>query len=262
MKTYNSISKNHSGRAWGGSIILLIGIIFFLQSLGLTIPNWIVSWHTLLILVGLYVGFRGNFHGNGWLIMVLIGAYFTLNDIVNFNLGRFYFPIAFIILGLYLILKPRREFQNGMKKRVAFQDNDLGSSNQPLTSDGTAPSSSFENTQVNENDFVDFLAIFSGTHHKIFSKSFKGGNVTAIFGGCELNMSQTDFSETVVLDVVAIFGGTKFIIPPTWEVKSEITAVFGGVDDKRAIVPFGDGPSKVLIIKGVALFGGVEIKNF
>jgi hypothetical protein len=64
------------------------------------------------------------------------------------------------------------------------------------------------------------------------------------------------------LDVVAIFGGVKIIIPPTWEVKSEVTAIFGGLDDKRALMPYNGEERKIVIIKGIALFGGVDIRNF
>ena len=77
-----------------------------------------------------------------------------------------------------------------------------------------------------------------------------------------MNLSQADFHETIVIEVVAIFGGVKIIIPPNWEVKSEVVAIFGGMDDKRAVTPFGDTPKKIIIIKGVALFGGVNIRNF
>jgi len=34
------------------------------------------------------------------------------------------------------------------------------------------------------------------------------------------------------------------------------------VDDKRAAVPLSDGPHKIIKIKGVALFGGVDIRNY
>jgi len=62
--------------------------------------------------------------------------------------------------------------------------------------------------------------------------------------------------------VIAIFGGIKIIIPPSWEVKSEVTAIFGGIDDKRALGQVIEEPRKMIIIKGVALFGGVDIRNF
>jgi hypothetical protein len=59
-----------------------------------------------------------------------------------------------------------------------------------------------------------------------------------------------------------MFGGTKLIIPGNWQVKSEATSLFGGFTDKRHIKPDQLISDKVLLIKGVVLFGGVEIKNY
>jgi len=66
----------------------------------------------------------------------------------------------------------------------------------------------------------------------------------------------------VILDVVAIFGGAKIIVPPSWEVKSEVTSIFGGVDDKRKILPLAGQERKIIKIKGLALFGGLNITNY
>ncbi|MNY41651.1 hypothetical protein D3C86_1764820 [compost metagenome] len=84
-----------------------------------------------------------------------------------------------------------------------------------------------------------------------------------MFGGSDIDLTQADFEGVIKIDVVAVFGGVKIVIPPSWEVKSEVTAIFGGIDDKRALgIPAADEPRKVLIIEGVAMFGGVDIRNF
>mgnify|MGYP003462789976 FL=1 len=77
-----------------------------------------------------------------------------------------------------------------------------------------------------------------------------------------MNLTQADFEGQVVIDVTAIFGGTKIIVPQGWHVKSEVTAIFGGLEDKRGIMPIAEGQNKLLIIKGIALFGGVDIRSF
>ena len=115
---------------------------------------------------------------------------------------------------------------------------------------------------IDKNDIIDSVSIFGGNHHKVYSKNFKGGDVVAVFGGSDINLTQADFEGVVKLDIVAIFGGVKIIIPPGWEVKSEVTAIFGGIDDKRTLGVAAVEPRKVLIIEGVALFGGVDIRNF
>ncbi|MCY1532439.1 Cell wall-active antibiotics response 4TMS YvqF [compost metagenome] len=117
--------------------------------------------------------------------------------------------------------------------------------------------------KAKNNDYIDSVNVFGGSHQAVYSKNFKGGEITAVFGGCDVNLTQADFEGEIKIEVTAIFGGAKIIIPPGWEVKSEVTAIFGGLDDKRAIQPLADdAPRKVLIIEGLALFGGVDIRNY
>jgi predicted membrane protein len=93
------------------------------------------------------------------------------------------------------------------------------------------------------------------------TKTFKGGDVTSIMGGTEIDLSQADFSGTIVLDVTQIMGGTKIIVPSNWEVRSEVTAIFAGFEDKRQ-QPTAINPDKVLRLQGTSIFGGIELRNY
>jgi hypothetical protein len=70
----------------------------------------------------------------------------------------------------------------------------------------------------------------------------------------------------VVLDLTQIFGGTKLIVPHHWKVQSkDLVAVFGGVEDKRPMLGSTsptDENSKVLVLKGTCIFGGIDIKSY
>ncbi len=252
-------NNNSSSRLWSGLVILGVGLVFFLRNFGIDIPHWVISWHTLLIVIGLLVGYKRNFNGGGWMIMVLVGGFFTLEDIGEFDLSKYYFAIAFIILGLYMIFKPKRSEwdKERWEKRWNKRHPRFRNFNEPINTDEPT-----EYSDINKDDILDSVNVFGGSHQNVYSKNFKGGDVIAIFGGSDINLTQADFEGTIVLDVVAIFGGLKIVIPPSWEVKSEVTAIFGGMDDKRAMGPVIDGPRKIIIIKGVALFGGVDIRNF
>jgi len=109
---------------------------------------------------------------------------------------------------------------------------------------------------------VEATAIFGGSHQTVFSKNFKGGDVTAVFGGADINLTQADFNETVKLDVTAVFGGIKLIVPQNWAVRSNVTAIFGSVEDKRGSLMPNAEIQKTLILDGTAMFGGIEIKSF
>ena len=110
-------------------------------------------------------------------------------------------------------------------------------------------------------DWVDSTAIFGGVHKKIVSKNFRGGDITSIMGGTELDLTQADFNGVVKLDVTQVMGATKIIVPAHWEVRSEVTALFAGYEDKRQ-QPAVTNPDKVLILQGASVFGGIELKNF
>ena len=89
-----------------------------------------------------------------------------------------------------------------------------------------------------------------------------GGDITNIFGGTEINLTQADIQGVATIDVTTIFGGAELIVPSHWSVKSEIVTIFGGVEDKRTVATITETPEKALVLKGTIIFGGIEIKSF
>src|SRR5215217_5964815 len=254
MKSYHNSNKhNNTSRIWSGLLILAVGLVFLLKNMGIHIPDWVISWPVLPIVIGLLVGYKRRFQGVIWIILVIIGVFFIFEDIANYDLSKYYFAILFIALGLLMIFKPKKTRQNMWKAKWKDKIGDYNPD---------AKDAGYVFADKEDNDILDSVNIFGGSHQNMYSKNFKGGDVIAIFGGADINLTQADFTGTVTLDVVAIFGGMKIVIPPGWEVKSEITAIFGGMDDKRAVNPLVPDNRKILVIKGVALFGGVDIRNF
>ncbi|RYZ94740.1 MAG: hypothetical protein EOP47_27235 [Sphingobacteriaceae bacterium] len=263
MENSNINKPRTSNSIWGGLVLLLIGMVFLLDNLNINVPHWITSWHMILLVIGLIVGVKHNFRGAGWIIMVAVGGIFTLNDFaeLNLNMGNLW-PLILIGIGLSLILRPKKgckkhKFRKHLAQQPDFTD-PIQASTDPMGSTGTTGSAATGHPE----DFLDSVNVFGGSHQKVFTKNFKGGDILAIFGGCDVDLTQADFQNEITIEVTAIFGGCKIIIPPTWEVKSEVTAIFGGVDDKRNLMPSVDGGTKRVVLRGLALFGGVEIKNY
>lgn len=260
----NEVRSNNTNRICGGLIIIGVGLVFLLRNFGVYIPDWIFSWHILLIIIGLLIGYKRNFNGPGWIILILVGAFFTAKAVIGFDIAKYYFPMIFIALGLLLLFKPKRSAfdrdrrcKARWKRRMRRKYANMG--------DFTMPGEDQNNPEVapvDKNDILDSISIFGGNQHKVYSRNFKGGDVIAVFGGADINLTQADFDGVIKLDVVAVFGGVKLVVPAGWEVKSEVTAIFGGLDDKRTLGVVETEPRKVLIIEGVAMFGGVEIRNF
>jgi predicted membrane protein len=113
-----------------------------------------------------------------------------------------------------------------------------------------------------DHDFMNSTSIFGRVKKNIVSKNFRGGDIVNFMGGAEINLSQADFQGRVVLEVTQIFGGTRIIVPGHWQIHHEMTAIFGGVEDKRQMQPDSIKSDKVLVIKGISFFGGIDIKNY
>lgn len=257
---------NRSGKVWAGFIIVGIGALLLLRNFGLGLPHWIFNWSVWLVVIGLFIGARHNFRSSGWFVLVLIGSYFTLDDILDdYEMPHVALPIAIVALGLYLILKPKdisncRDKRRRRKNRFDKFDyvNPVGQEQGP---EPVEPIGDDQKDKYN-NDYINSVNVFGGSNQVIYSKNLKGGEVVAVFGGGDLNLTQSDFEGQIILDVTAIFGGVKIVVPATWQIKSEVTAIFGGVDDKRAIYPATEQANKLIIIRGVVLFGGVEFKSY
>jgi predicted membrane protein len=238
----SSPKKKFNGRAFAGLVVVIVGSALFVRQLGIPMPRWIFSWPMILIAIGTFTGINSGFKGISWLVLILIGGVFLLDKMIyDIDIHRFFWPVFIIGIGLYMILKPK-------KKDGFWEDEALfGSSN----------SSAGEN-------FFDATAIFGGVKKNIISKDFKGGDVTSMFGGSEIILTQADINGTAVIDVTTIFGGSKIIVPSNWTVKSDdLTAILGGFEDKRAIMANANpDPNKVLVLKGTVMFGGIELKSF
>ena len=65
-----------------------------------------------------------------------------------------------------------------------------------------------------------------------------------------------------ILEVNCVFGGVEIRVPETWHVHSRNLPVFGGYEDKtRHPNNPAVGSPKTLIVTGMVVFGGIEIKN-
>jgi predicted membrane protein len=261
------------GRIWAGLFLLLVGGVLLLDQMGFPLPDWLFSWHVLLIALGLFIGLGHNFRGGTWLILILVGGAFMYQDFYPaINLHRFIWPGILIVVGLLFILRPgshhwREEWhqkwgQNWKEEWEKKHGREWPGRHWKDKSWG-GPGNTFarSNESYSSEDFVDATSVFGGVHKKIVSKNFKGGDITTFLGGTEIDLTQADFTGTARLDVTQIMGGTKILVPPHWEVRSQVTAIFAGFEDKRQQSPVTN-PEKILIIEGTSIFGGIELKNF
>ena len=250
--------KPGTGKKWVGIALLIFGAIMLSQSLGIFIPDWVISWPMLLIAIGVFTGRRHQFRNPTSYILIIIGLIFLAEDIIpNVDFDDFVWPIAIIGVGLYLIV--------GKKKITNW-----GSDNEKTSSDLTWDKRVNEDnepippTESSVDDYIDIVSIFGGVKKNIVSKNFQGGEIVAIMGGAEIILTQADITlPRVELEITQVFGGTKIIVPPHWKVTSNLVAIFGGIEDKRPLFSnHAISEEKHLVIKGTSIFGGIDIRSF
>jgi predicted membrane protein len=235
------------GPALVGIFLIILGVIWVLNNTG-TIDIELRAWWPLIIIaIGLaHLGRKRNLMDFGSWFFIGIGVLFLLteNNILDRDEVWKYWPVILILVGLSIVFGgfgySRRHNQN---------------LNQNLDDHHHSNSKSFsdENT-INES------ALFSGVEKRINSDKFKGGTVSATFGGVELDLSSSQLApEGAYLELTALFGGIEIRIPDSWSVEIRSTAILGGVEQRCANPVKHTGPR--LVIKANATFGGVDIKN-
>jgi predicted membrane protein len=105
--------------------------------------------------------------------------------------------------------------------------------------------------------------VFGGGERQVTAKDFRGARLFAVFGGYEVDLSRADMEgNEAYIEANAVFGGGEIRVPTSWKVVVQGMGVFGGYDDKSQYVQADPAaPSKTLYVRGVAVFGGVEVKN-
>lgn len=226
-----------------GFIILLVGVFLLLHNLDLDIPDWIGSWQILVMSIGLILWVKSEFKNIGGVIMIAVGGIFMVRDYVDlpFDIARFIWPVVLIVVGLlFIIFRPSYN-----PKSLDEDDTKVVPDLYPV-----------------DEDYINAQILFSGENRLIVSKKFKGGRISTVFGGCDVNLLQADFDGVIELNCQCVFGGVELVVPSNWEVKIMTNSVFGGVEDKRPVELLGSNPNKVLMIKGSCVFGGIEIKSY
>jgi predicted membrane protein len=264
LKRMDNIDNDHRvrpgrKRIWVPLGLVLIGCGLFLNQMGLPLPYWLFTWQMLLIVIGIIMGFATGFRGGKWLILILIGSLFLLDEFLpNFSFHRFLWPAGIIIVGIFLMIRPGR-YQHRFRHWHDWQDR-MGNS-QPGDPGYDQKNFTGSGKNFSSDGFIDATTVFGGVHRTVVSKDFKGGDITVFMGGTEINLSQADIIGIARLDITQIMGGTKLIVPAHWEIRSELTTVFGNIEDKRQQTAVTN-PDKVLIIDGTSIFGGIEIRNY
>lgn len=245
--TYFCSKRRQMKKIIFGLILISAGATLLLLNAGVIPGEYrhiIFSWPMILVAIGFINIFSRESIFSG-IILLLIGGFFLLPHLMPLpgNFAHNFWPGLLIILGIMIIFK-----------RVFFRHHH---SHKHFTKHSTSE-------MKNDAGFIVINNIFSGGKHIVPPTEFKGGKISNIFGGTELDLTQTTLaSGTNVLDISCIFGGANIIVPSDWVVNVQVNSILGGFSDKRSIIRNATVASDgELIIKGSAIFGGGEVKCY
>lgn len=215
------------GRVYFGAVIVTVGVVFLLDNTDVLDAGEFFSnyWPLAVIGAGLLMFVTNPTHWVSALIVTGVGAGFLLSTLDVIDVSDFIWPIVIVVVGLSVI------FGRSSRRKV-------------------------EQT----GDTVSSFNMFSGSELASHSKQFKGGDVSAVFGGAELDLSDAVPAEGAELDVFTAFGAVEVTVPHGWNVVVKGLPLFGGFENKTAKEPIPEG-APLLIINATAIFGGVEVKH-
>lgn len=240
----NPDNRAASGTLISGLVLASIGVVLLLDRFGIVDSHiFFRLWPMIFVVIG--VGKLADSSGmqqrawGGFLISV--GVLLTLNELgyIHFSLGQIW-PVFLIAAGLLLAWQAT-EANRGRAVMFPFG----------------------RSSSTNENVSLRAYCVFGGTERQINIRDFRGGEIVALFGGFKIDLSQADIDgNDAAIDVNVMFGGGEIIVPVNWIVSVEGIGIFGGFVGKAKHYPVDPTrPPKRLVVRGAAVFGGVEVKN-
>ena len=225
---------------WGGLLFIAIGILLLMQNFNLlpfVLPAYVFTWKMLLVVIGIFLLPSKNwFRG---MVCIGVGTYFLLPEafgIYNVTIAQLW-PLALIIIGITIMTNKLKKD----KKKITI------------------------NMEKSKDGFIENTVIFGGDSKKISSYDFKGGHISVICGGLEMDLTNCTLSkEKNIIDVNIVFGGLSLRVPREWNILSEAVPVMGGIEDdinNRSNRDQYVDPAAELVIRGNVVMGGLEIKR-
>jgi hypothetical protein len=261
------VRSRTSGLVLGIGVILLGAVLLLDQVPALHQAHLLERlkplWPLILVAVGAVRIREGRRSAHGW-ILVVLGLVLLAKTLGHGAIAALIWPAVLLCCGIVLVRHSLRErrlasgadrIEGEPRGRFAPSPSPLGLPH--VMSGGEAgPDTGFA---ASEDSFTG-TAILTGIKRRLGSQAFRGGEITAICGGFDLDLRQVRMAgDQARLEVFLLFGGGELRVPEDWEVQLQATTIAGGVSDKGAPAPAGPGPR--LVVTGLILFGGCEVRR-
>jgi hypothetical protein len=216
-------------------VLLAVGAIFLLHNFNIVFASEIFQyWPAILIAVGI-VKLVDSEHTGGRVgggVLIGLGSLLMARNLGYVEVAFWdLWPVIPIALGVLLLFDHSPSWKLGANTRTGIA--------------------------------MKEAAVFSGGKRRILDQNFRSAKYDAVFGGYEIDLRKAEIAEdAATLELNAVFGGIEVKVPESWSVVMKGAGVFGGfVNNTMEPDPRLYPAPKQLIVKGGAVFGGVEVKN-
>ena len=282
------MKKNNTAGIVLGLLFLVIGGGYLLEVFDV-IDNFTIffdGWWSLFIIVPCFCGlFRRDGAKVGNLIGIAVGLFLLLmaQDVLSGGkLWALLVAAICVLIGVNLILPKSRKHNDGDVHTDRFdrgtdfanRSGTVHVTDAEVIEDGVyrevqdavgGEEKSFEDTrQTYENvgtmDKIVCSAVFSGRDIRVDNSEFTGADLSALFGGIDLNLKNAVIRRNVTIDVKAVFGGVDILMPSNVRVVVDVTPILGGVENGTRTPLGADENTPTVFIRGTCMFGGLDIK--
>lgn len=218
-----------------GFIFISLGLTLLLNQLGILSMFGLGMdeiFRSAFILFLMYIGITLLLKDKivGATIFLTLGIAFLIQLVFNENIFFIFWPMILIIVGVSM----------------------LGSKKSP---------SKFANaiSGITDEDNINENVTLWESNKKFTSQNFKGGNISCVLGGVDIDLSEIKLTENITIDINCVLGGVKIQFPKNCIIKSSGYPVMGGWDNKY--MQQSEGDSHTINVTGNVILGGVELVN-
>jgi hypothetical protein len=220
-----------------GILALVAGVLLLAGNLGFAPARHLLRyWPAALVAIGALKLVRSRSMGGaiGGAIWLGAGAWLLLNRLGLLHVSLWqaaatYWPALLVLLGLTMVRQTLARRNEGERA-------------------------------VDRRDELHVVAILGGNKGSNGSHEFRGGELTAILGGVNLDLTQARLANGLaVLNVFTMWGGLELRLPEGWIVDNQMVVALGGYEDRTRPVGSPDAPR--LVLRGTTVMGGIEVRN-
>jgi cell wall-active antibiotic response 4TMS protein YvqF len=209
-----------------GLVLIIVGLVLALDSAGVLRTEGLGRWWPLLLVgVGLVKVRQPREDGQraAGVAFLMLGGLFLFTSILAV---RSAWPMLMVGFGAFLLWQ-------GVEGATA------------------------EAVKVSDSPYLSEMALIGVVKRGHRPLDFRGGSVTAVIGGVELDLRKANLTSTAYLDVVAFWGGIEIKVPEQWTVDARVVALMGAFENK-VDSPSAPGAPR-LVVRGHAIMGAVVI---